>query len=134
MIARISVVVFAVLCASCSAPTKPSSDDAALAARLVGGWTQQGLVTGAAFSMQLAATGSALSGTGHYAIEAGRSGSLAVTGHVTDGSVHIDFLYDSGLQAQFDGTLVDDHTLSGAMHTGPPQSLTPSVMVVFVRG
>jgi hypothetical protein len=119
----------------CGSPTQqfPPSTDGGLAQLLNGAWTQQGTVVGSSLVLTLGSLATMLSGTGRYAIEAGRSGTLTLTGSVSNERVHLDLVYDTGAVAQFDGTLADRNTLTGAMHNGPPQSLTPSFMVTFAR-
>jgi hypothetical protein len=119
----------------CGAPTQsfpPTSDDA-LAQLLTGTWAQQGTVIGSSLVLTLGSLGTTLSGTGRYAIEAGRSGTLTLTGNVSNQRVELAIVYDDGAVAQFDGALSDSNTLTGAVHDGPPQSLTPSFMATFTR-
>jgi hypothetical protein len=119
-------------CGSPTQPFPPTSDDG-LAQLLSGTWAQQRTVVGSSLDLTLGPLGTTLSGTGHYALEAGRSGTLTLTGSVNNERVRLDIVYDSGALAQFDGALSDRNTLTGAMHDGPPQSLTPSFMAVFAR-
>jgi hypothetical protein len=119
----------------CGSPTQPfpPTTDGGLAQLLNGAWAQQGTVVGSSLVLTLGSLGTMLSGTGQYAIEAGRSGTLTLTGSVSNQRVHLDLVYDTGAVAQLDGTLADRNTLAGAMHNGPPQSLTPSFLVTFAR-
>jgi hypothetical protein len=119
-------------CGSPTQPFPPTSDDG-LAQLLHGTWAEQGTVVGSSLVLTLDSFGTMLSGTGQYAIEAGRSGTLTLTGSVSNQRVHLDIVYDSGALAQFDGALSDRNTLTGARHDGPPQSLTPSFMATFTR-
>jgi len=128
-------LVLAVGIPSCGSPTQPfppTSDDG-LAQLLNGAWAQQGTVVGSSLVLTLSSFGTSLSGTGQYAIEAGRSGALTLTGSVSSLRVHLDIVYDDGAVAQFDGALSDRNTLTGALHNGTPQSLTPSFMTTFTR-
>jgi|SRR5579864_1702783 len=119
-------------CGSSTQPFPPTSDEA-LAQLLHGTWAEQGTVAGSSVVLTLDSFGTMLSGAGQYAIEAGRSGTLTLTGSVSNERVHVDIVYDTGALAQFDGALSDRNTLTGALHNGPPQSLTPSFMATFTR-
>jgi hypothetical protein len=132
VICGLAVVVGLHGCGSPAQPFPPTSDDG-LALLLHATWAQQGTVVGSSLVLTLGSFGLMLSGTGQYAIEAGRSGTLTLTGSVSNERVHLDIVYDIGALAQFDGTLADRNTLTGALHNGPPQSLTPSFMVTFAR-
>jgi hypothetical protein len=132
VIGALALVVGLHACGSPTQPFPPTSDEG-LAQLLNGTWTEQGTVVGSSLVLTLGSLGTMLSGTGQYAIEAGRSGTLTVSGSVSNQRVHLDIVYDTGAVAQFDGALSDRNTLAGAMHDGPPQSLTPSFMVTFAR-
>jgi hypothetical protein len=128
-------IAFALGLQGCGSPTQPfpPTSDGDLALLLSGTWAQQGTVVGSSLVLTLRSDGTSLAGPGQYAIEAGRSGTLTLTGAVSSLRVHLDIVYDDGAVAQFDGALSDRTTLTGAMHNGPPQSLTPSFMTTFTR-
>jgi hypothetical protein len=128
-------IALAVGLESCGSPTEPfpPTSDGGLAQLLAGTWAQQGTVIGSSLVLTFLANGTSLAGTGQYAIEAGRSGTLTLTGSVSHERVHLDIVYDTGAVAQFDGALAERNTMPGAMHNGPPQSLTPSFLATFTR-
>jgi hypothetical protein len=128
-------IALAVGLQGCGSPTQPfpPTSDGGLAQLLDGTWAQQRTVIGSSLVLTFLADGTSLAGTGRYAMEAGRSGTLTFTGSVSNQRVHLDIVYDSGAVAQFDGTLGDRNTLTGAIHNGPPQSLTPSFLATFAR-
>ena len=81
--------------------------------------------------MNLSTSGNDVTGTGTYAIEAGRSGTLTVSGIAAGSLVNLAIAFDMGTAAQFDGNLVSSDTLSGHLKYGPPESLSPSLLVNF---
>jgi hypothetical protein len=62
--------------------------------------------------MHLAERGPSINGTGEYALEAGRSGTLAVTGIVAGAQVTLDITYDYGMKEHFVGV----HTNLDVLH------------------
>ena len=111
-----------------------ASANRAVAAQLNGTWVEQNLVIGSAFVLQFTAQDTIVTGTGTYAIEAGRSGTLTVSGVVHDQQrLHLDIVYDYGPQSQFDGSLADQNALKGVLHYGPPSALSPSYAATFSR-
>jgi hypothetical protein len=116
------VVVTLLLLASagCSSTLAPSAD-------LTGTWTEHFSFPGASFSVVLEQRGTQVSGTGHYSIEAGRSGTLTVSGNDVRSLVTLTFQYDYGLVTTFTGTLVDANHLTGTVTSagdGQPFSVT----------
>ncbi|MBI3504417.1 MAG: hypothetical protein HY059_06215 [Proteobacteria bacterium] len=98
---------------------------------LAGSWAQDGGVIGSAFNFTLTTKDTVVTGTGHYAIEAGRSGSLTVTGSITSTHVALDFAYDYGAVSHFDGTPPTATQLAGAIKYGPKDSMVPSYAISF---
>ncbi len=103
---------------------------------LTGSWVQDGAVIGSSFVLTLSQSSlrdTLVTGTGTYSIEAGRSGTLTVTGGATDTRVTLEIVYDYGPVAHFDGAPATASVLSGAMKNGPKESLMPSYLVTFHR-
>jgi hypothetical protein len=86
-------------------------------------WSQTQLVVGASLAMALHVTGTQVTGTGSYAVEAGRSGTLTVTGDANGGNVALTLKFDSGRTGLFSGSLTDTTHLDGRMsYDGSPAS------------
>ena len=108
--------ILAALAISCSSPTAPSS-------AVAGTWAENLSVVGASLVLALDGSGN---GNGTYAIEAGRSGTLQVSGHLAETSVSLTLLYDYGLVRTFTGTLTDATHLTGTFADA-------SGVIVFTR-
>jgi hypothetical protein len=63
--------------------------------------------------------------------QGGRTGTLNATGTISGDSLSLDLTYDYGALTQFSGQLDSPSVLSGSLHLGPSQSLTPSIPVTF---
>jgi hypothetical protein len=89
-------------------------DDAlsATSTALTGDWGPTTSLVGSRWTMHLDERGPSLTGTGEYALEAGRSGTLAVTGIVAGEQVTLDIAYDYGLKEHFVGV----HTNLDVLH------------------
>lgn len=103
------------------------------ASALVGEWAQSGTVVGSSFVFTLTARDSTVSGTGHYTIEAGRSGTLTVLGTAGTARTSLDFAFDSGTEAHFEGPPAVDGVLDGAIRYGPVGSPTPLLAITLTR-
>jgi hypothetical protein len=117
-------------CISCSSITSVSGrTDSPFA----GTWAQREAVAGTSFVFTLAVDGTNVTGTGTYSIEGGRSGTLSEMGTISGETLQLAMTYDNGALAQFEGRIPSASVLSGTLHFGPPQSLTPSAVVTFDR-
>jgi hypothetical protein len=94
---------------------------------LTGNWSADLKVVGSSLSMSLTETGTSITGTGHYSIEAGRSGTLAVSGTANGTSIAVTLTYDYGPVATYQGTLTDSAHLVGTIQYQNP-SEPPSPM------
>ena len=103
------------------------------AAAMQGNWQQPVTIPGAAFSFTVTAHDSTVSGVGYYAIEAGRSGTITVTGVAGVRQTTLDFVFDYGTEAHFRGPAVSGPILDGALKYGPPSALNPSFAVTLVK-
>ena len=124
-----AVLLLATLAAACSGTgiTAASQDQA----QYVGTWAQRDKVAGTLFVVKLSAQGSDIVGTGTYTLDDGRTGPVTGTGTVANGALQLALTYNSGQEAQFSGQLSSTTVLSGGLHFGPVQSLTPSAAVTF---
>ena len=109
-----------------------------IAASLRGTWTVQETVPGSSFSTTLTPTGSTLTGTGDFVVEAGGAGFSTVQGNVKGDSVNLDFTLmqefpGGGVQSfeHFAGQLAMGK-LAGTMQVVDHRGLPP-VPIVFVR-
>jgi hypothetical protein len=82
---------------------------------LAGRWVKTSNVPGSSFSLLLATSGSDVNGTGVYAIEAGRSGTIQVTGKVVENQFMLNLAYDTGVTAVYTGDRTDDNHISGTV-------------------
>jgi hypothetical protein len=99
------IVIVSMLASACgsSSPTSPSTD-------LTGTWAENFSFPGASLVLTLDASGN---GIGTYAIEAGRSGTVQISGTTTQSMVTLVIRYDYGLMQTFTGSLTDASHLSG---------------------
>ncbi len=110
------VVALVLAVMSCGQPLSPYGD-------LRGSWSAAALVPGSSFTLTLNQSDGTVTGTGRYAIEAGRSGSLSVSGSVhppvgdtpAGPTVTLLFSYDFGQTSSFSGRLIDAGHLAGTV-------------------
>jgi hypothetical protein len=98
---------------------------------LTGHWSEDSTVVGSSLVLSLSVNDTLVTGTGTYAIEAGRSGTLTVSGGVTAARVSLDFSYDYGAVAHFDGTPPTGTQLAGAIKYGPKDAMIASYLITF---
>jgi len=105
--AAAAIILCSVVGAACGDDAvAPSSDT------LSGDWGPSTSLVGSRWTMHLAEHGASLTGTGDYAFEAGRAGTLAVSGTVVGAQVTLDITYDYGLREHFVGV----HTNLDVLH------------------
>ena len=102
------LILAAVLLSACSSPTSPSGN-------IAGTWAENFSIPGASLVVTLDSAGN---GTGTYAIEAGRSGTLQVAGALQATRLTLTLRYDYGLTQTFTGTLTDPDHLVGTFDNG----------------
>jgi hypothetical protein len=106
----------AIMAASCA-----GRQDDTLTPSLTGGqpisgtWATTGIGPVYRESMTLAQSGSHVTGTGQYALEAGRQGPTTIKGDWSNGTLSLTITRDYGLSERFTGTLSDATHLSGAL-------------------
>src|SRR5215467_9780046 len=100
------IAMLALLGSACSTPTSPSPV-------LAGTWAENFSIAGASLVLVIDASGN---GNGTYAIEAGRSGQVQVTGALTQTQIALAIRYDYGLVRTFTGTLTDANHLGGTFN------------------
>jgi hypothetical protein len=115
---RLSILVFACSCSDPTASVPPVTLD--------GTWTSIGLVPGAIISFTLSHSDTVVTGTGHYAIEAGPSGTMTVSGSYNRPGAVLHLNYDSGASLLYSASATDGNTLQGTcvLPPGAPFQLT----------
>jgi len=98
------LVAVLILASACGNPASPSTT-------VAGSWSENFSIPGASLILTIDVSGN---GSGTYAIEAGRSGSVQVNGTVVQPMVTLTIQYDSGTTRVFRGTLSDSNHLTGA--------------------
>jgi hypothetical protein len=114
-----SVLLVVLVASGCSDSTGPGS--------ISGKWAEDFSIPGSFFEMNLAATGSEISGTGSFCGEAGPCGSVAVNGTIDGIQVHLNFVSIAQIpqvgpivNSHFDGYLTMRGTLTGTIAIDPP--------------
>ena|SRR5579859_2686049 len=126
---RLAAVLVAA-CVSCSSIISVARGaDSAFA----GTWVQRTPAAGTSFVLTLAVEGAKVTGTGSYSTEGGRSGTITESGSISGETLKLAITYDGDSQAQFEGQIASVSMLSGSLHFGPSQSLTPAAIVTFDR-
>jgi len=88
---------------------------------ITGTWSQVESIPGSKLILVLTGTGTTVTGIGDYALEAGRAGSLQVTGTFGDPAVSLSLAFDSGISASFSGTLSTPSQMTGTLsYAGSP--------------
>lgn len=100
------IIVAVALLSACSNPMSPSPT-------IAGTWAENFSILGASLVVTVDASGN---GSGTYAIEAGRSGVVQVTGTVAASQVTLAIRYDYGPVRTFTGTLTDANHLTGTFN------------------
>ena len=80
-----------------------------------GTWSEASQVVGSALTLRLASQSTGVVGTGAYAFEAGRSGTLSVTGAYQSSQVALTLVYDYGPTVSYTATFADENHLSGKL-------------------
>lgn len=130
----IPVLLAAALAAACVGSPAGLVSASQTGSPFAGTWAQRAAAAGTSFVFTLKVEGTTVTGTGTYSVEGGRSGALTETaGTISGETLQLAITYDNGALAQFTGQVASASVLSGSLHFGPPQSLTPSAVVTFDR-
>lgn len=84
-------------------------------ANVTGAWAADSHVPGSGLVLDLTQPDGAVSGSGTYMVEAGRSGTLVVSGSYTRPRVRLALRYDFGLTRNYDGAVLDSHQMTGTL-------------------
>ena len=123
----------AFLLAACASGGSISTVSGAADSPFVGTWAQREAVAGTSFVLTLAVKDSTVAASGTYSAEGNRSGTVTGTGTISGERLRVAITYGGNGLAQFEGQLARPRVLSGALHFGPPESLTPAAIVTFDR-
>ncbi len=85
---------------------------------LQGSWAENISIPGASLILTLNQAGPIVTGTGTYAIEAGRAGILQVAGTYTAPAISLTLSYDYGTARTFTGTRLDANHIGGTFSDG----------------
>jgi hypothetical protein len=96
---------------------------------LTGNWATQTGMPGNKSTLELTQCGASIAGPGTYAIEAGRHGSLSISGIVSGNSFSASITYDSGTTVTYTGNLPDSNNITGTVH----DPVTGDYSLNFVR-
>src|SRR5258708_38888586 len=118
------LILAAALLSACATPASPSDS-------LAGSWVENLAIPGASLVVPLDSTGN---GNGTYSIEAGRSGTVQVTGAAQPSKLVLTVRYDYGLTRTFVGTLTDPNPLTGVFEAGAAVVFTRGEGLLQVRG
>jgi hypothetical protein len=121
-----SALLLAVALCACSDGVAPGT--------IAGRWVRDFTVAGSSLEMDLTNDGGTISGTGDWCAEAGPCGTLAVTGTINGGLVHLDLTLtptfppgvDPGVE-HFDGRFTSLQSLRGTLSAEIPGQ-TPVVL------
>ncbi len=106
----------AIMAASCAGRQDDTLTPSLASGQTISGtWATTGIGPVYRESMTLAQSGSHVTGTGQYALEAGRQGPTTIEGDWSNGTLSLTITRDYGLSERFTGTLADATHLSGAL-------------------
>lgn len=103
---RTAWVTVCLLLWGCSSATAPAET-------IDGVWNSVNQVPGAGLTLTLAEQDTTVTGTGDYRIEAGRSGTLSVTGSYHRPTARLHFVYDYGRTSDYSAAVNDARHMSG---------------------
>ena len=96
---------------------------------VTGNWATPFSVPGSKTTLALTQLGTGVVGTGTYTIEAGRSGTISVTGTLAGSNFTATLIYDYGTTVTYTGTLPDANDITGTIHS----SATGDYALNFVK-
>ena len=112
-------LLLSLLTASCGSNLGPPS-------HLTGAWAANYQIAGPSLVLNLSQPDGTITGSGTYQVEAGRSGTLQISGSYVRPHVRLALRYDYGLTRIYDGAVLDSHQMIGTESdsTGYTGSLT----------
>src|SRR3954447_4068976 len=109
----LTMLAFAATISGCGG-SNDLTDPHVIASDLRGTWSQPPGVPGSRFEFTLSVSDTTIAGPGIFAIEAGASGTSAVTGGIVGSQVALAFVNSIGIKQHSSGTLTAPDELSGA--------------------
>lgn len=102
------------------------NNDLAAPGELQGTWAAEFNLPGASLVLDITQVDPTVAGRGTYAIEAGRAGTLHLSGSYTRPTISLTIERDYGLRETYTGTVIDSHHIRGAIadSTGRAYPLT----------
>lgn len=91
------------------------SNDLALPGELQGTWAADFTLPGASLVLDITQADGPITGSGTYAIEAGRAGTLQVRGSYTPPGISLTIQRDFGLRQTYTGMVLDSRHMTGTM-------------------
>jgi hypothetical protein len=128
------IALVAVSATACSRRGADLTDPVQIATDLRGTWSDTISYPGISTVFRLTVADTLVAGDGTYAIEAGRSGTLTVTGVISGSHVRLVLARDFGLITHFDGELTARNLLSGYGWSEMPYGQDPAPMGFKRRG
>ena len=116
---KILFLFLSLLSIACSNALAPPGD-------VQGTWAANFNLPGASLVLEITQGGRTIAGSGTYAIEAGRAGTLQISGSYTRPSIALTIQRDYGLTQTFSGTVLDSRHMTGTIadNTGRLVALT----------
>jgi hypothetical protein len=105
---RLALFIATIAFLSCRNATSPVSD-------IQGTWSRPFSFPGSSLVLNITQSGSTLGGTGTYSIEAGRSGTLQLSGTYVRPNVSFTITYDYGTPVTFTGSVSDPRHMAGTL-------------------
>lgn len=96
---------------------------------IAGHWVRPAQIPGSGFDFTITEQGNTITGAGTYSIEAGRSGTLQVTGSVSGTSVTLTLTPDVGATQTFQGAQTDATHLTGSIIVAGSNGSLPAQFV-----
>ena len=119
---KILLLCFSLFSLACSNALAPPGD-------VQGTWAATFNLPGASLVLEITQGGRTIAGGGTYAIEAGRAGTLQISGSYTRPSIAVTIQRDYGLTQIFSGTVLDSRHMTGTI----ADSTGRSVALTFTR-
>jgi hypothetical protein len=134
---QLAAAVVLALGAACSNAVD-LKDPNVVASELRGTWSRDFGVPGSSTVLVISVQDLAVTGTGTFAIEAGASGTLSISGQVTTQQmggplVQIDFAQTDGFVGHFTGSLTNTNTLDGIVWYSSATITADPMTVTFRR-
>lgn len=105
---KILLVLFGLLSLGCN-------NDLTAPGELQGAWAAEFNLPGASLVLNITQVDGSIAGSGAYAMEAGRSGTLRVGGAYAPPAISLTIERDDGLEQTYKGTVLDSQHMTGTL-------------------